>query len=83
AYIKSLFKQLQPVWNIVQEIGHNYDIEISCVIYTDGEVPSIHFDQEIINKSHQINAEIDVDLYILPDNTIENEQKINNLVEFT
>ncbi len=83
AHIKSLLEQLQPVWDRVQEISHKYDTEISCVIYTDGEVPSIHLDQEIINKSHQINAEIDIDLYILPENTIKNEQQMKNLVQFT
>lgn len=82
-HIKVLFKQFHPVWKRVQEISHKYDIEISCVIYTDGEVPSIHFDQEIINKSNQINAEIDIDLYILPDNTTQNEQQTRKLVKFT
>ncbi|MGK7883824.1 MAG: DUF4279 domain-containing protein [Crocosphaera sp.] len=82
-HIKSLFKQLQPVWNRLQKISNNYDIEISCVIYTDGEVPSIHLDKEIINKSKQINAEIDIDLYVLPENIIENEQQTKKLVKFT
>ncbi|CCQ70045.1 hypothetical protein CWATWH0402_2107 [Crocosphaera watsonii WH 0402] len=68
---------------MLQEISNNYDLEISCVVYTDGEVPSIHLDQEIINKSQQINAEIDVDLYVLPENTIENEQQRKKLVKFT
>lgn len=80
-HIKSVFEQLQPVWNIVQEIGHNYDIEISCVIYTDGEVPVIHLDKEIVNKSYQINVEIDIDLYVLPNNTIENDQQKKELVK--
>ncbi|MDJ0600378.1 MAG: DUF4279 domain-containing protein [Crocosphaera sp.] len=84
SHFKSLFYQLQPVWESLQEIAYHYDIEISCVIYTDGEIPTIHLDKEIINKSHQINAEIDIDLYVLPKNTlcrtIESEQtpqKIN------
>lgn len=83
AHIKSLFEQLQPIWDIVQEIGHNYDAEISCVIYTEAEVPAIHLDKEIINKSHQINAEIDIDLYILPENIKQNDQRLNELVKFT
>ncbi|WP_048327213.1 DUF4279 domain-containing protein, partial [Crocosphaera watsonii] len=82
-HIKSLFEELHPVWGVLQEISNNYDLEISCVVYTDGEVPSIHLDQEIINKSQQINAEIDVDLYVLPENTIENEQQRKKLVKFT
>ena len=82
-HIKSLFEELRPVWGVLQEISNNYDLEISCVVYTDGEVPSIHLDQEIINKSQQINAEIDVDLYVLPENTIENEQQRKKLVKFT
>ncbi len=82
-HIKSLFEQLKPVWDIVQQMSHNYDTEISCVIYTDGEIPTIHLDQEIINKSNQINAEIDIDLYILPDHRVENNQQIKKLIEFT
>lgn len=65
--IKSVLEQLQPSWQPLREICTQYDAEINCVIYTIKQIPAIHFDREIIEKVNQLNAAIDVDLYVLPD----------------
>lgn len=67
-YIKSVLEQLQPGWQSLVELCKRYDAEISCVIYyRSGSVPAIHFDKYLVEMAHQLNAEIDVDFYVLPE----------------
>lgn len=67
-YIKSVLEQLQPGWLPLVELCKRYDAEISCVIYyRSGSVPAIHFDKYLVEMAHQLNAEIDVDFYVLPE----------------
>lgn len=67
-YIKSVLEQLQPGWLPLVELCKRYDSEIACVIYyRSGSVPSIHFDKHLVDMAHQLNAEIDVDFYVLPE----------------
>lgn len=75
-HIKYILNQLESQSNFLQEIcGKNYG-ELSCVIYAIGEErPSIHLDQDIIKKVHQLNCEIDIDLYFLPDEIDKNLNK--------
>jgi Domain of unknown function (DUF4279) len=67
-HMESLLKQLEPQWEIFTELGNCYDIEFSCVIYMEfgDQVPAIHFNKDILQKVANLNAEIDVDLYVLP-----------------
>lgn len=76
AHLKSIFEQLQPVWTILKEICFLYQTEISCVIYVSEQVPSIHFNPGILGQIHQLNASLDVDLYVLPENFSQNEQQL-------
>jgi len=67
-HIKSVLEQLQPGWQSLVELCKRYDAEISCVIYyRSGSVPAIHFDKYLVEMAHQLNAEIDVDFYVLPE----------------
>lgn len=67
-YIKSVLEQLQPGWRSLVELCKVYKAEISCVIYyRSGSVPAIHFDKYLVEMAHQLNAEIDVDFYVLPE----------------
>lgn len=71
-----LSKQVNIILEILYEKSHdikkicedfNINGEISCVIYAKlEELPEIHFSHEIIRKASELNAEIDVDLYVLP-----------------
>ncbi|HBB34111.1 MAG TPA: hypothetical protein DDZ80_31015 [Cyanobacteria bacterium UBA8803] len=65
--IKSVFEQLQPGWQSLVEICARHDALIDCAIYVYKQVPAIHFDKDIVRKATELNAEIDVDLYFLPD----------------
>jgi hypothetical protein len=65
-HINSIFEQLQPSWQSLASLCSQYEAEISCIIYINSEqIPAIHFSKDIIRKVHELNAEIDVDLYIL------------------
>ncbi|PSF39549.1 hypothetical protein C7H19_01805 [Aphanothece hegewaldii CCALA 016] len=78
AHIKSIFEQLQPVWKDLKEICFFYQTEISCVVYVSEQVPIIYFNSEILNQIHQLNAALDVDLYILPEPTQKHQKILNN-----
>ena len=73
-HINSVLEQLQPGWSDLRELCKFYAAEIACVIYyRSGSVPAIHFDKSIVEKVHQLNAEIDVDFYILAEQTASDE----------
>ncbi|MBE9012942.1 DUF4279 domain-containing protein [Pseudanabaenaceae cyanobacterium LEGE 13415] len=61
-----VLEQLKQGWQPLVELCSIYDAEFCGVIYTSGDRPAIHFDKEILKAVLQLNAEIDVDLYVLP-----------------
>ena len=74
SHIKSVMEQLQPGWLSLVEVCKHCKVEISCVIYyRSGSIPAIHFDKYIVEKVHQLNAAIDVDFYVLPEETASDE----------
>jgi hypothetical protein len=62
---RSLLEKLSGCWDKLTEICSNYYTELSCVIYVSDGVPAIHFEADILEKLNQLNAAIDVDLYVL------------------
>ncbi|MFB2920023.1 DUF4279 domain-containing protein [Aerosakkonema funiforme] len=61
-----VLEQLQVGWLPLVEVCSQYYAEIACVIYyRSGSVPAIHFDKLILQQIGELNAEIDVDLYVL------------------
>ena len=64
-HVRYVLEQLQPGWEPLAQLCTQHDAEIDCVIYVNGQVPAIHFDKRIIDRVDKLNAEIDVDLYIL------------------
>lgn len=69
-HIESIFEQVKEKWQILVDIGNQYYIEIECAIYiyddSEQPIPIIHLDKEITQKLAELNAEIDIDLYVLP-----------------
>lgn len=63
-HIKSVFEQLQPGWRSLVETCAQYDALIDCAIYVYEQVPAVHFDKDIIQKSAELNAAIDVDIIL-------------------
>ena len=66
-HIKSIFEELQPSWQSLVEICKQYDAMISCTVYRYKLTPFIYFDKDIVRKTAELNAQIDVDLYFLPE----------------
>jgi len=66
-HIKSIFEELQPSWQSLVEICKQYDALISCAVYRYQQIPSIYFDKDIVRKTAELNAQIDVDIYFLPE----------------
>ncbi|MBC6481736.1 MAG: DUF4279 domain-containing protein [Hormoscilla sp. GM7CHS1pb] len=64
-HVKYVLEQLQPGWIPLAELCTQHDAEIDCVIYVNGQVTAIHFDKRIIDLVNKLNAEIDVDLYVI------------------
>ena len=73
-YVKSTLDQLQIGWQPLVDLCKRYDAELACAIYLyfEGQSPAIHFDKEIIQRIAALNAEIDIDIYVLPN---ENEKE--------
>ncbi|MGA9380240.1 MAG: DUF4279 domain-containing protein [Phormidium sp.] len=68
-HVKSVLEQLQVGWLPLVELCSQYYAEIAGVIYYwSGSVPAIHFDKHIMQQVAELNAEIDVDLYLLAKN---------------
>jgi Domain of unknown function (DUF4279) len=73
-HINSIFSYFPSNWTDLMEICQQYYAEINCVIYVVGdERPAIHLDKNIIRKLNKLNAEIDIDLYFLPDDSDTNK----------
>jgi hypothetical protein len=68
-HVKSVLEQLKPSWSSLVEISAQCYTEISCTIYiySEAQVPAIHFDKDIVQQLAELNADIDIDLYILTD----------------
>lgn len=64
-HVKALLQKLEPVWDRFVELGQQYEPVMECIVSSyGGDRPEIFFDKEVIRKLIQLNAEIDVDLYV-------------------
>jgi hypothetical protein len=67
-HVKSVLERLQPSWAVLVELALQYDTVISCVVYSyGGDRPAMHFDKDIVKRAAELNAAIDIDLYIFDD----------------
>jgi hypothetical protein len=88
-HLKNVLEKLHSQSNLLKELCLKNYGELSCIVYAIGEErPSIHLDQELIQKIHQLNCEIDIDLYFLPDEVKPNQNGnyndiINNNINAT
>lgn len=73
-----VLEQLKQSWQAVAELCSIYDAEFCGVIYTSGNRPAIHLDRIILSAVLQLNAEIDIDFYVLPAEALETQ---NNMLQ--
>ncbi|GGH65929.1 beta-galactosidase/beta-glucuronidase [Filimonas zeae] len=48
--------------------GNNLESKLSLVVKMYGETPAVQFDKEFLKKIAQINAELEIDLYMIDEN---------------
>ena len=65
--VEHLLEQIRPCYEIITELGKKYEIEISCHVHCGVHIPAIHFNNNIIKQLAQLNASIDVDIYVFPE----------------
>lgn len=67
--VASLLERLAPYAAAITEVREELDLdaEISCAIYIEGQAPGVHFDRSTLALADQLGAEIDIDIYVLPD----------------
>lgn len=65
--VQSILNKIQPHTTKIKQLCNklNLKIEVACAVYIENnEIPSIHFDEEIVKIIADLRAEIDIDLYI-------------------
>ncbi len=66
-HVKSVMERLQPGWQVLMELCTSYDAEINCVVKSyGGDRPAILFEKDIVKLAADLNAAINIDLYVLP-----------------
>lgn len=67
-HVESVLERLKPSWQHLVKMCTRYYTEIECIIYVYGDdSPAIHFNRETLKRISELNAEIDIDLYVLPE----------------
>jgi hypothetical protein len=65
AHLNDVFGQLSLGWAALVRVGLSYEAEISCVVRSfGGDRPAIGFDRDVVRRTGELNADIDVDLYV-------------------
>lgn len=67
--VAALLERLGPFLSRINEVREELglDAEISCAIYIEGQTPAVHFDRSVMSRVNQLEAEIDLDIYVYPD----------------
>ena len=64
--MRAILERLESGWRSIVELCLRYDAAITCVVKSyGGDRPLISFDKDTIKKIAELNADLDVDLYIL------------------
>lgn len=65
-HINALLAKIRPHKQRFIEISKSFNPGLSCVVYSyDGARPSMGFSKDAIKELAEINAEIDIDLYVV------------------
>ena len=66
--VATLLEQLGPFISRINAVREEFGLEaeISCAIYIEGQAPAIHFDRSVMSLANQLEAEVDLDIYVYP-----------------
>lgn len=66
-HVESVLTQIRSSWSVLTQLGATYDAEMACVVYSyGGDRPPIHLSKGVLRRVSELNADIDIDLYVLP-----------------
>ncbi|WP_218081798.1 DUF4279 domain-containing protein [Anthocerotibacter panamensis] len=61
----TLLDMLLPKWDLLEDICKDWEAEISCVLHIGDHPPPVHFSSRFIKAIARLNAEIDIDIYVM------------------
>ncbi len=67
--VEKVVKILKPYKTRLLEVIRKYKCEVSlgCVLYIErGDIPIVHFPRDIVEFISELNANIDIDIYLNP-----------------
>ena len=68
AHVNAVLHQIAPFKEKFRKVTAKYPPMLACVIYTyDGDRPAIVFERNVVMELADLNALIDIDLYIFDD----------------
>jgi hypothetical protein len=68
-HVESILSQIQSGWEMLTKVSCDYEIVLACHLFVRGpQVPAIHFGKRITKLLSEINAAIDVDIYVSSEN---------------
>ena len=64
--VAALLERLGPFLSRINEVREELGLEaeISCAIYIEGQTPAVHSDRSVLKLINQLEAEIDLDIYV-------------------
>ena len=64
-HVMWVLERLRPSWSEFARLGAQYEAIISCVVKSyGGDRPPITFEPEVVKRVAELNAALDVDLYV-------------------
>jgi hypothetical protein len=65
-HIYSLLKRIAPYADRINQLPDECYVELACAIYFDYDtIPTLHLDKDIIHQLEKLNANLDIDLYLI------------------
>ena len=62
-HFEELLRKLSPLSEMIKLLSEENYVEVSCAVYAD-EIPSLHFEKDVIHRICKLGANLDVDLYL-------------------
>lgn len=63
--VAALLERLGPFISRINEVREELGLDAEiCAIYIEGQTPAVHFDRSVMSVVNQLEAEIDLDIYL-------------------
>jgi len=66
-HVNAVMAKLEGAWEALVRVSAEYEAWLNCVIYTHGgDNPAIGLERGVLKRLAELNAQLDVDLHVLP-----------------